>query len=155
MGDEDDPELKVGVQLQEEWFPKVIDGRMFEDPYLIYMSCIGSDELACRYGYEIMKKALAADLRVQITNAARIDKEETDGETVFMLHNVFKDANQYRMQCVRDWITVHEDCFRLVVITGICPYEFSKKIAVNPHAMFLLETPASKNKGLPKKINRA
>jgi len=154
MGEEDDPEIKVGVQIQDEWFKQMLTGDMFHDPYLVYLASIDSDDLACRYAYEVMKQALTIDLRVQITNAARIDKEEINEESVFMLHNVFKEANPYRIQCVRDWITVHDDCFRIVVITGMDPYTFSKMVHVNPHAMFLLENSGKVRSSTPKKISR-
>jgi hypothetical protein len=151
MGGEGDGEVKVGVQTQEEWFPTIMAGDMLTEPYLIFLSSVGSDALALRATYELMKVALHKDMRVQITNAARIDKEDSeDGETVFMLHNVFEDANKYRMQSIRDWITIHEDCFRIVVIAGMCPYAFSKQVRVEPHAMFKVDVAKTKMK-----INRA
>jgi hypothetical protein len=146
MGREEDSSIKVSPQTQEEWFPTLTAGELLEDPYLIYLSSVGSDELGCRVAYELMKTALQKDVRVQITNAARIDKEETDEETVFMLHNVYGDANNYRMQSIRDWITIHDDCFRIVVIAGMCPYEFSKRVHMEPHAMFLIDTATNKVK---------
>lgn len=156
MGEDDDPEVKVSIKVQEEWWPEILSGALFGDPFLVFLGTLEpNDELACRYAYEVMKAALRKDLRVQITNAARIDKEETDGETVFMLHNVFKEANNYRLQCIRDWITVHEDCFRIVVMAGLDPYQLSKLIHIKPHGMFLLEAPGKASSSGPKKINRA
>lgn len=144
MGDEGDGAIKVGEKQQEEWFPEVLSGSMLTEPYLIFLSSMGSDDLACRAAYELMKVALHNEMRVQITNAARIDREDVEDESVFMLHNVFEDCNKYRLQSIRDWITIHQNYFRIVVIAGMCPYMFSKQVRSEPHAMFKVE--AAKNK---------
>jgi len=146
IAEDGEEEVKVGVKIQEEWYEQLITGQLFEDPYLIYLSSADADGLSDRIGYEVMKVALAKGAQVQVTNAGQIDQEETEDEQVFMLHNVFADANKYRLQTVRDWITTHEDCFRLVVISGPCPYAFSKLIYLKPDAMFKVDRAITKTK---------
>lgn len=146
IAEDGEEEVKVGVKIQEEWYEQLITGQLFEDPYLIYLSSADADGLSDRIGYEVMKVALTKGAQVQITNASQIDQEETDDEQVFMLHNVFADANKYRLQIIRDWITTHEDCFRLVVISGPCPYAFSKLIYLKPDAMFKVDRAINKTK---------
>jgi hypothetical protein len=145
MGAEGEVEVKVGIKVQEEWYQELMNGELFSHPYLIYVSSSDVSGLSDRIGYEVMKVALNKGLRVQITNAGQTDKEEVDDEEIFMLHNVFFDCNKYRLQLIRDWITSHDDCFRLVVISGPCPYEFSKMIYLEPDAMFKINKATNKN----------
>jgi hypothetical protein len=146
MGGEGDGEIKVGIKVQEEWYEDLINAKLFNEPYLVYLSSPDADGLSDRLGFEIMKAAVTANLQVQITNAGQIDSEIVDDENVFMLHNVFAEANKYRLQQIRDWITAHDDCFRLVVISGPCPYDFSKMIYLKPDAMFKIDRQVVKHK---------
>lgn len=136
---EGEEEVKVGIKVQEEWYKDLMEGALFSNPYLIYISSSDPSGLSDRLGYEVMKVALNKGLQVQITNSSQTDKEEVVDEEIFMLHNVYQESNNYRIQLIRDWITKHEDCFRLVVISGSCPYEFSKRIYLEPDAMFKVE----------------
>ena len=136
MGTKNESEIKVTPKVQEEWYEELVTGKLFNEPYLIYLSSADAEGLSDRIGFEIMKSAVTSGSLVQITNASQIDQEDPDYENVYMLHNVFADANKYRLQTIRDWITTHDDCFRLVVISGNCPYEFSKSIYLKPDAMF-------------------
>lgn len=146
MGLENEGEIKVGVKVQDEWYEELIKAKLFDEPYLVYLSSSDADGLSDRIGFEVMKSAVTSSYSVQITNAGQIDAEVVDEESVFMLHNVFADANKYRLQSVRDWITAHDDCFRLVVISGPCPYEFSKLIYLKPDAMFKVDRQTVKHK---------
>lgn len=146
MGSEHEGEIKVGVKVQEEWYDEMIAAKLFNEPYLVYLSSSDADGLSDRIGFEVMKSAVTSSYSVQITNAGQIDAEVVDEESVFMLHNVFADANKYRLQSIRDWITFHDDCFRLVVISGPCPYEFSKLIYLKPDAMFKVDRQVVRHK---------
>lgn len=145
MGGEGEGQIKVGVKMQEEWYDELLASKLFDDPYLVYLSSSDADGLSDRIGFEVMKAAITSNRCIQITNAGQIDQEVVEEENVFMLHNVFADANKYRLQQVRDWITAHDDCFRLVVISGPCPYEFSKMIYLKPDAMFKIDRQSVKH----------
>lgn len=135
MGSETDSQIKISESKQIEIFKNLQEGNYFNNPYLVYLSSPDL-ELANRISFEIMKLALAKSKIVQITNAADIKQEKIFEENIFLLTNVFTECTTERIQDIRDWVTKHEDCFRLVSIAGSCPYAIDKRLKLKPHLMF-------------------
>lgn len=138
MGENGDAKIKINEEDQKLAYQKLIEGSLFNDPYLMYIASEDT-ELATRVGFEIMKRALEVKGEVQITNAAEVKREYRKHEPVAMLHNVFDEATLDRKQDVRDWVTKNHDCFRLVILTGTCPYAWDRIVRLKPHMMFQIE----------------
>jgi hypothetical protein len=123
---------------QKTWYKRLWEGEMFSDPYLVLLCSEHTDSLAIEIGYDLMKKALAKGLRVQITESSRIREEETREETVFMLFNVYDEAPPDRIQQVRDWAYRHKTVFRIICAVGD-PGTLLRKLKLKFNAVFLVE----------------
>jgi len=129
------PIANCGAYDQETKFKTLISkDTIFKKPYLIFIG--SSDEYSSLLiSYDLMKKALLLDNKVQITDSSLVQEEIVIDETVFMLTNIFDRGTNERVMKARDWIYRHKEYFRIV--TMACdPYEFSLQIRVTPNAMF-------------------
>lgn len=130
---------------QETRYQKLVDKEtVFSKNHLIFIgSCDESSSLLL--SYSLMKKALLAGNKVQITDSSLIKEEKINDEAVFMLTNIFDKGTTERTMHCRDWIYKHKDYFR--VVTMACdPYEFSLQVRVTPIAMFNVDITKSEVK---------
>jgi len=124
---------------QEQWYKKFKTTNEFNKPYLIFIGGLEDDHLPNLIAYDLMKLALANDHLVQITNSDSCgregyDEENPKNESVFMLHNLFTDCTNGRVQHVRDWIVRHEADFRIITLGGD-PSVFIKRCKVKPNVL--------------------
>ncbi len=143
----DEPRFKLVVfdddnispKIQAEWFARLRSGEMFSKPYLILVSSDVDDDMSISQGYDLMKRALEQEIRVQITESSRIREEEVNDETVFMLTNIYDEAPPERIQSVRDWCHRHKTCFRLLCATGD-PTVLIRRLKLKFNAVFYLDS---------------
>lgn len=132
-------EDNVSPKLQAEWFARLRSRELFPKPYLILISSDVDDDLSTAQGYDLMKRALEKEIRVQITESSRIPEEEVNDETVFMLTNLYDEAPAERIQSVRDWCYRHKTCFRLLCATGE-PGVLVRRLKLKFNAVFYLDS---------------
>lgn len=160
----EDPEFKLAVfdgeggnvspQVQREWFSRMRSGELFSLPYLILMVGDESEDVALLHGFDMMKRALGASMRVNISDSSSWTEERrekakgrteglvqahTEEETVHMLYNVSDEGTKDRVQIVRDWIFRHKSYFRLVCAAGD-PAAIRRKLKVDFNAVFYLSS---------------
>lgn len=129
----------VTPKVQSEWFKRVRDAEFFDSPYLIVVSSDLDDDLSTSIGYDLMKRALAKKLRVQITESSSIPVEKVTGETVFMLTNLTDDAPPERVQAARDWCYRHQTYFRVLCCAGD-PSVLVRRLKLAVNAVFYLDS---------------
>ena len=146
---EDKPKFKLLVldgessnlfpKVQEEWFERMRSGEFFSLPYLILLSASADDSASISHGYDLMKRALSKNIRVQITESSGIKEEATREETVYMLTNVYDEAPPERMQDIRDWCHRHETSFRILCAAGD-PAVLIRRLKLSFNAVFYLDS---------------
>jgi len=129
----------VSPKTQAEWFARLREKEFFSHPYLILISSDVDDSLSTGIGYDIMKRALSKEIRVQITESSRISTEVVNEETVFMLTNLTDEAPPERIQSARDWCYRHQTCFRLICATGD-PASLLRRMKLKFNAAFYLDS---------------
>lgn len=132
-------EDNVSQQIQATWFSKLRSGEMFPHPYLVLVTSDADDDLTVAQGYDLMKRALSKNLRVQITESSTVKEEKSNEETVFMLTNVYDEAPPERIQLVRDWCYRHKTCFRIICAAG-SPSVLVRKLRLKFNAVFFLDS---------------
>lgn len=132
-------ENNVSPKVQSEWFARLRNHEFFGQPALILLVSDVDDSMATGHGYDLMKRALTKDIRVQITESSGVPTESTSEETVFMLTNVTDEAPPERIQMVRDWCYRHKTCFRLVCATGD-PAVIMRRLKLRFNAVFYLDS---------------
>ena len=129
----------VTSKVQAEWYQRLRSGEFFTKPYLILIIANLDDDRAMAAGFDILKRALAEDRRVHVTESSMVPRDRYRDETIFMLTNVSDEAPRERFQLVRDWAFKHEDSFRLVCAAGD-PDVLIRKSRLKFNAVFFLES---------------
>lgn len=132
-------EGNISPKEQGQWFKRLKEAEFFDLPYLFVVSSDLDDDLATNIGYDLMKRALAKRLRVQITESSSISEEEVSGETLYMLTNLTDDAPQERIQAVRDWCYRHKTYCRILCTAGD-PAVLVRRLKLAVNAVFYLDS---------------
>ena len=105
---------------------------IFEDTALADSSsvvAVGSyptDHLGMIFGAAVCRRALEMELNPLMLNLTNFPSRTEIKETpdVVVLHNVNPDSHKSRIEVCRDWITIFDDTFIVVIVGGSDPATF-------------------------------
>lgn len=134
---------KIAAKTQQEWFDKLLEGKVFSKPHLILFASDPTDETALAHAFHLAKLMVKTvnregnRRRIQIDVASediKADAHNADCD-MFLLHNVLAKTDRARVTVVREWIRKHDDVFRLIALAGT-PDDFRYTYGVEPNAIF-------------------
>lgn len=105
---------------------------IFEDTALIDSSAVvavggyPTDHLGMVFGAAVCRRAMEMNLNPLMINLRSSPHNTEIKETpdVVVLHNVNPDSNKNRIEICRDWITVFDDTFIVIIVGGSDPATF-------------------------------
>lgn len=118
--------LQVSVSQQKNLIDSILDGgAMTTLSTLIGVGSYPTDRMGMMFASLVCRRATELGLRAKVINLWENPSKNTlKIPDVVIMHNVKSDSHPMRLQACRDWLTILDDVFIVVIVSGTDPVTF-------------------------------